>query len=64
VAKERRDCVTQITFQDENENRPTVLRAIAKKDELCTLLIFKSVRNFHEDVLVDKKGLTMGIIIK
>lgn len=65
LQKDRKDCVHTISFQDESENIPTTLQAIAKnKSQLCTELIFSSVRAFHESVLIDRTGQRMGIIIK
>lgn len=65
VHKDRKDCIQTITFQDESENTPTNLKAIAKnKSMLCTELVFPSVRAFHESIMIDKDGARMGIIIK
>ena len=54
-----------IQFQDESENTPIYIAALARTpEELCTDLVFKSLRNVHEQVLVIRKGKKMGLIIK
>ena len=54
-----------IQFQDESENTPIYIAALARTpEELCTDLVFKSLRNVHEQVLVIRKDKKMGLIIK
>ena len=57
--------VHTVQFQDESENSPIYIAALARTpEELCTELIFKSLKNIHEQILVLRKGKKMGIIIK
>ena len=54
-----------VQFQDENENAPIYIAALARSpEELCNELVFKSLRNLHEQLLITKKGKKMGIILK
>lgn len=65
MPKDKQSWLHTVQFQDENENTPVYIAALARsQEELCTELVFKSLRNLHEELLITNKGKKMGILIK
>mmetsp|Transcript_1915 Transcript_1915/g.2710 ORF Transcript_1915/g.2710 Transcript_1915/m.2710 type:complete len:84 (+) Transcript_1915:3958-4209(+) len=65
LVKEKYSFIHTISFQDENENAPVQLAGIARSpDELCKKLIFKTIRQTHEDFVIKENGMKMALVIK
>lgn len=63
--KERQKCLHQVEFSDKSDNSSMRLAAICKDEsELCKAVLFSSLQELEDDILISEDGTKFAILMR